>query len=214
MFNGNKIYKIENGVKKRVFFIPGMSIKFKGKNSVAEIHYPLPELKRCRIKLGTNCKFTMESSDKWVRKLEVFVTGKNHEVCIGKNLSVTSGCEIHLGPEDNLKVEIGDNCMFGKKIMIRATDGHTIYDESTKELLNKGKNVKIGNHVWLSENVVVLKGAVIPDNCIVGINSMVTSSFPNDKAGVLAVGTPAKIVKEGVNWNRVPPSWYLEGKEL
>lgn len=60
MFKGNKIYKIENGVKKRVFFIPGMSIKFKGKNSVAEIHYPLPELKRCRIKLGTPAKIVKE----------------------------------------------------------------------------------------------------------------------------------------------------------
>ena len=208
MFKGNKIYKVENGKRKRVFFIPGLRISFKGKNSVAEIHYPLPKiLRNCRIKLGNNCKFTLESSDKWITKLEVFALGNNNECHVGKNLSVTNGCEIHLSPEDNLKVEIGDNCMFGKNIIIRATDGHTIYNQDTKEVVNKGKDVKIGNHVWLAENTMVLKGVNIADDCAVAARSIVTKDITESYS--ISAGMPAKTVKQGVNWRRIPPSWEV-----
>ena len=208
MFKGNKIYKIENGKRTRIFFIPGMRVSFKGKNSTVEIHYPLPEILRgCRIKLGNNCKFVMESSDKWITKLEVFALGNNNECYIGKNLSVTNGCEIHLSPEDNLKVEIGDNCMFGKNIVLRATDGHTIYNETTQEIINKGKNIKIGNHVWIAENTRILKGVSIADNCVVGMNSIVTKSV--DETGSVAAGSPARVVKTGINWRREAPSYIV-----
>lgn len=47
--------------------------------------------------------------------------------------------------------------MFFEEIQIRTQDGHTIYDESTKEVLNKGGDVIFGDHVWLSRNVFIFK---------------------------------------------------------
>ena len=49
--NGNKIYKITKcGVKKEVYgFIPGLSIRFKGKNSTVELYEPLPKFSKCKV---------------------------------------------------------------------------------------------------------------------------------------------------------------------
>ena len=43
----------------------------------------------------------------------------------------------------------------------------------------------------------ILKGSVIEDNSIIGINSLVNSKIERD---CLAVGSPAKIVKRNITW--------------
>lgn len=62
-------------------------------------------------------------------------------------------------------------------VIIRPDDGHTIFSPESKQILNYGKDIKIGNHVWLGEQVIILKGAVIPDNTIVGAKSLVNKQF-------------------------------------
>lgn len=204
MFNGNKIYVIDkNGKKKRVLFIPGLNIRFKGKNSTVVVKQPIAPFNRCTIKLFNDCNFYMGITNRVVKNLKVFLNG-DYGVCnIGDNFSCTNYCELHVGPEKGLKIEIGNDCMFGRDILIRATDGHEIIDASTGECLNKGKNVSIGNHVWLAEKVSVMKGCRVADNSVVGLKSIVTKScdIPNS----IYVGTPAKLVKTGINWRIEPP---------
>jgi maltose O-acetyltransferase len=52
--------------------------------------------------------------------------------------------------------------------------------------------VLIGDNVWLSVNVTVLKGVTIGANTIVGAGSVVTRSLP---AGVVAAGVPARVLR-------------------
>ena len=205
MFKGNKIYKIDkNGHKKQVLFIPGLKVRFKGKNSVVTVHEPMPRFNSCSVKLGNNSSFEIGSSKFTVKKLQVFVNGNNCHCLVGKDLHLTNHCEVHVGPDDNLKVEIGDNCMFGREILIRATDGHAIFDSVTGKVINNGQNVKIGNHVWLAEGVSVLKGCNIADNCVVGLKSIVTKDCETSHS--VYAGVPAKLVKSGINWTAEPPS--------
>jgi acetyltransferase-like isoleucine patch superfamily enzyme len=44
-----------------------------------------------------------------------------------------------------------------------------------------------------------MKGAIIHDNAIIGSNSMVNKEIP---AASLAVGVPARVVKQNVDWTR------------
>ena len=60
-----------------------------------------------------------------------------------------------------------------------------------------GGNIKIGNHVWLGYDSKILKNTIIEDNCIVGMNSIVTH---NVKANTLVAGIPAKIIRENITW--------------
>ena len=51
--------------------------------------------------------------------------------------------------------------------------------------------VKIGDGTWLGENVVVI-GAKIGKNCVIGANSVVNKDIPDY---CVSVGIPAKIIK-------------------
>lgn len=51
--------------------------------------------------------------------------------------------------------------------------------------------VWIGDNVWFGENVTVLKGSYIGNDCIIGINSVVMGRIPD---GSVAAGCPAKVI--------------------
>lgn len=59
--------------------------------------------------------------------------------------------------------------------------------------------VKIGNHVWLSEGVTVGPGSVIGENSIVGSKSLTNKIYPSN---TLIIGCPAVVKKTIVGWTR------------
>lgn len=104
---------------------------------------------------------------------------------------------------NNTKISIGNDCKLSYAVEIKATDAHTVYDKETLEVLNPPKDIKIGNHVWISRGCFITKGAVIPNNCIVGANSLVNKNFEEENC--IIAGSPAKIVKREINWSRKVP---------
>ena len=60
--------------------------------------------------------------------------------------------------------------------------------------------VKIGDNVWIGENLVILAGASIGDGCIVGANSVITGSIPDH---CIVVGNN-KIIKQ---YDQSTKSW-------
>lgn len=203
MFKNNRIYKIDkNGKRRRVFFIKGLFVKFKGKNSIIELHEPCIKFRFSKITCGDNCKITFKPKGV-VRKLEIFATGEGSECHIGEDFGCTENCSVILNMESGKKVTIGDNCMFGSNILIRTSDGHSIIDCETEKTLNFGGDIKIGNHCWLATNVTVLKGAQIADNSVIGYGSIVTKNCVTPNS--VYVGNPAKMVKTNINWDRKAP---------
>ncbi len=59
-----------------------------------------------------------------------------------------------------------------------------------------GKTIKVSNHVWIGNDVTMLKGVSIGHDSIIGTKSVVTSDVPNN---VIAVGNPAWFVKDGIS---------------
>ena len=203
-FLRNKIYKIDkNGNKKRVFFICGIHFSFKGKNSVVEIHEPVAKFDRCRIVCGNNCFVSIDTSSYRIKKLNLLINGENSSVKIGKNFSLQNSCEIITRPEKNLSLTIGDDCQFGSKIIIRATDGHKIINLEDETVLNKGKDVVIGNHCWVASDVRILKGSIIASGSVVGMSSVVAGKC--DTPNSVYAGNPAKLKKTNITWDRECP---------
>lgn len=134
--------------------------------------------------IGENCSFWLE--------------GNNIIISIGDYCTFTSDVEIN-AQENNMQIHIGNDCMFSNHINVRTSDSHPIFDLYTKERLNNPKPVFIDDHVWIAPYTKVMKGSIIHKGSIIGSDSMVNTEIPEN---VLAVGHPAKVVKENIYWTR------------
>lgn len=112
----------------------------------------------------------------------------------GKKNSSGSGitCNTRIMVEDSL--EIGSDCIIAWDVFISDSHWHEIAG------MERFSPVSIGDQVWISHGVSILKGAVIPSGCIVGAKSLVTQVFGVENA--LIAGVPAKIIRNGVEWSR------------
>ena len=139
-----------------------------------------------RLKIGEKCIFKNTN--------EIFIEGNDNKVVIGDN--VTFDQNVGLVCCEGTELSIGSNCIFANGVRVRTSDQHAIFDENNRRI-NHAKNVIIGNHVWLGASVIVMKGSNIGDGTVVGLNSMVFGTVPNNS---IAVGRPAKIVKSNICW--------------
>lgn len=124
------------------------------------------------------------------------VRGDDNKLVIG---SLTSFQNTNINIQEGTSIYIGENCMFAASVQIRTTDEHSILDMSGKRI-NEAKNIIIGDKCWLGLESIILKGASIPCSTIVGLRSEVTKAFKAENT--LLAGIPAKVIKEGVCWDR------------
>lgn len=114
-------------------------------------------------------------------------------VSIGNN--TTAGIGLKVTALESAKIEIGSECLFSTYISILNSDSHSIIDLNSNRRVNEAKDIKIGNHVWLGENVKVLKGVEIKDNVVVGNRSMLTKGLY--QSNNVYIGTPARLLRGG-----------------
>lgn len=137
-------------------------------------------------------------------------------ITIGDLYSPASGCTVRIGKnctsngvnmalmEDASRIIIGDDCMFSWGINFYVSDFHALYPSGSKEIINKGRELMIGNHVWIAMHVTVLKNSRVADNSVVGAHAVVAKKFEEENC-VLA-GNPARVVKRKINWSRDWPN--------
>lgn len=117
-------------------------------------------------------------------KVDVFPTGTLE---IGEGTFINDNCRI--GTKGLVK--IGRKCLIGDDVSIHDFDGHKINgSEGIKPIV-------IEDNVWIGENVTVLKGVRIGKGSVIGAGSLVCKDIPE---GSLAVGSPARVIKENITW--------------
>lgn len=112
---------------------------------------------------------------------------KNARLVLGKDSFINSDCKIRCHHE----IVIGDGCAISHDFTVMDSDAHE---------LNGSRNtnpVHIGNHVWIGTRVTILNGVTIGDGAVIAAGSLVVKDVP---AGALVGGTPAKVIKEKVEW--------------
>lgn len=188
----------------------GIFIKINGNNNRIILHSGLVAKDINISLLNDNCLIEIFSSPWFCNVNIVCVNGNGQQVTIGKNTSFAPFSRVQITVDDSNKVSIGDDCMFSNSIYIWGTDGHAMIDAKTKKVINKQKHpLKIGNHCWIGESCKITKHAVIPDNCIVGIASVVTKVFT--KTNCVIAGNPGKVIhsKRKVDWVRYSIYEYI-----
>jgi len=169
-------------------------IRAEGRNNVVAIgdHCRLHDLKI--IVVGENLRVDIADNCQLRGKIIVEDAGSFVEIGAGTTM-VNALLTAHAGAH----VRIGNDGMFADRVGVRAGDTHSILDAATGQRLNPSRSIEIARHVWLCAGVTVLKGCEIGAGTVVGGFSTVTASLP---AGVLAVGSPAKVIRTGIDWQR------------
>lgn len=107
------------------------------------------------------------------------VRGDMHSITIGERTSVQDGSVLHIthaGPfnPDGWPLSIGDDCTIAHKVTLHGCS--------------------IGNRVLIGMGSIVMDGAVIEDDVVVGANSLVPPG-KRLESGFLYMGSPAKQIR-------------------
>ncbi len=93
---------------------------------------------------------------------------------------------------DVAPITIGKACQIATRVQF-LTATHPIDPEPRRIGWEWAEPIVLGDNVWLSGGVIVCPGVTIGDDTVVGAGAVVTRDLP---AGVVAVGTPARVVRE------------------
>ncbi|MGP0223782.1 MULTISPECIES: acyltransferase [unclassified Paenarthrobacter] len=116
---------------------------------------------------------------------------------LGPGASFTS--EARFLPTERKHVIIGSDAMFSSRVVFRTADPHLIYSVHDRQRLNPSESIWVGDHVWLGEDVLLLKGARVGSGSILAARALVTKSMPSNST---LAGVPAKVVGSGIFWTR------------
>ncbi len=107
---------------------------------------------------------------------------------VGKNFFANYNCTIL----DVAKVTIGDYCQFAPNVAIY-TAGHPVHPVTRNSAYEYGKEVTIGDNVWVGGNAVICAGVHIGNNVVIGAGSVVTKDIPD---WCIAAGNPCKVIRK------------------
>lgn len=93
---------------------------------------------------------------------------------------------------DVAEVRIGEDVQIGPSVQL-LTATHPLEPDPRRDKWEAAEPITIGDNVWLGGGVIVCPGVTIGHDTVVGAGSVVTRDLP---AGVVAVGSPARVVRE------------------
>lgn len=117
-----------------------------------------------------------------------FYCDYGYNIFVGDNFFANYNCTII----DVAPVKIGNNCFLAPNVAIY-TAGHPIYPTTRNSTFEYGKEVTIGDNVWIGGNSVICPGVHIGNNVVIGAGSVVTKDIEDFS---LAAGNPCKVIRK------------------
>ncbi len=177
-------------------------------------------MSRCSIKVIGGGNEVIIDQGVRLNNVRITVSGRNNKLILHRGVVFKEGGRVKLEDEGNQieigegtdfvdcffavsdygsKVTVGRDCMFSARIIVRTSDVHSILNAEGKRV-NPGCDVAIGDRVWVAYGATILKGSTIEADSVIGTQSVVAGIHV--PRGGVAVGNPARVVKEGVHWTR------------
>lgn len=146
--------------------------------SIYKIIYPFRISFKLIPKFNCSVKFGIKRKSKIVfgkntrcRNNVSFRAYNKSKITIGDNFFANDNCSINCQQE----IKIGNDVFLGQNVQIFDHDHD--FNEMDNFICS---SVKIGNHVWIGANSIILKGVTIGDNCIIAAGSIVTKNVPSN----------------------------------
>ena len=171
------------------------------------------------IMLDEGVRILRHSTVKVLDELQIGAYGTVNESCEIGGRRITIGQELWMLPTAKIgggsayelpsRLDIGHYVHLGVQTLVNTarpvTIGHEVGLGTRTSIYTHGAypsrlqgfpvafdGVEIGDFAWVP-GAIINPGVRIGRNCVVGVNSLVTSNLPD---GCLAVGSPAKVIKE------------------
>ena len=142
--------------------------------------------RNCSLEIAEGCHF---------RALHLYFLSDNTHVKIGRGTQCPISFWANLSG-DGRSITVGEHCLL-ENVKLRTSDNHHIIDRESGEMINPAADIMIGDHVWIAEDVLVLKGSNIGSGSVVGAKSLVNNTLPEN---CLVAGTPAKVLRRDIDW--------------
>lgn len=149
---------------------------------------------RMHISAGDRCSLVIEGILAMHNQLFITMGNDAHlHISSGQMMGGVVSINLH----EPSFIAIGKDCLWANATL-QTSDCHSILSVESDERLNKAEDIILGDRVWLAQDALVLKGATVGNDVVIGARSVVASgSYPSNS--VLA-GVPARVVKTGTYW--------------
>lgn len=190
---GNKVAISLCECKRTIFEIKGNHNQIQV-GEISRLHY-------CHIAVVGSNNVIMVGSNCGLYGLNIVVAGDGCEVLIGDdcNFFCHQDFKGYLATGDGAKVVIGKGCLFAPGFLIRADDGHSIFEAGKSGYrINHAQDIIIGDHVWIGAKTMVLKGVFVGDGCVIGGGTLLTKGTYG--SNMIWAGNPVRKVRENITW--------------
>ena len=174
----------------KLIYEPGKTPRFGFLGDGTRVKQPFSCSRPGKIKIGNGCTIGQGSN---------FGILGNGNIILGDHVIITARCQIF----SIEKVHISDHVLIASNVFIcdcahGYKDGNIPYNLQPLDSIGA---ISIGRGSWIGQNVIILPGVTIGEQCIIGANSVVRSSIPDRS---IAVGAPAAVVKK---WDDASKKW-------
>lgn len=149
-----------------------------------------------------NMYFIVGIGDNYIRKSIVekhlnikYITLIHETVVIGSDVNIGNGTVIMPNVIINARTNIGEHSILNTGSIIEHDNNIGAFSHISPGVVLCG-GVNIGRNTHIGANSTIIQYKSIGDNCIIGAGSTVVKDIKNNS---LAVGSPAKIIKE-IGW--------------
>lgn len=199
------IFDLDDKGNKIVGYLPKVidsSIKFNGENNILYCDENVCLNKSALNFNGCNSLIYLGTG---MHKVDISLW--NDSVChCGKFIHYTDTLTFYLS--EHKHCFIGDSCIISFDVLIRNSDPHLIYSCNDGNRINPTKSVYIGDHVWIGQNVRILKDTQIDSGSILGAGSVVAGKkIPHNS---IWAGSPSRQIRGGIFWDKTCVHGFTE----
>ena len=167
-------------------------IIFKGKNNIVYLEKSV-HLVNSRISFEGDNNLVYLSSSKHNYLLNLTLYNQS-SFFMGKDNYINGKINAILSEQKHIL--IGNDGLFSFGIWMRLADPHLIYDCRTHQRKNPSKSIFLGDHVWIGQNALILKGTHVGSGSILGANSVISGKIiPSNTSWA---GNPAREIANNI----------------
>ena len=124
-------------------------------------------------------------------ELNYIIIDEDNKILYVKGITIINNNFVIIA--DKTSITIGEHCLIGPNLFITDSDFHGVEIKDRSNGNYQCLPVSIENHVFIGENVRILKGVTIGEGSVIGNSSVVTKSVPPYS---IYAGNPAKLLKK------------------